>query len=61
RRRRARRARDRRPRPRAARARLTRQLSLVQRTTRTRRPGTHHVSIQIQGQPFEVGRFDVTR
>jgi 3-methyladenine DNA glycosylase AlkC len=40
--------------------RLTRRLSLAQRSTRTHRPGEHRVEIQVQGKTFEVGRFVVT-
>jgi 3-methyladenine DNA glycosylase AlkC len=39
--------------------RLKRKLSLVQRSTRTHRPGEHRVQIQIQGTPFDVGRFRI--
>lgn len=39
--------------------RLTRKLSLAQRSTRTHHPGEHRVDVQIQGAAFEVGRFRI--
>jgi 3-methyladenine DNA glycosylase AlkC len=41
--------------------RLSRTLSLVQRTTRAHRSGEHRVQIQVQGSAFDVASFVVTR